>query len=626
MALRDDIIDRIRGDAHHPVRRLDRWLLAILLDVGASTAADIVGSRRFHEGRAGEDDPELTARQTRRWLQSAKQRGFVEIQPTDLDGVPLNPPEWRISEAGRARLKAVTGLRAKVVDIASFMTGAPNGWRDAVGDIREEDVPAFGPPAPPRPHLPAITRNPGDHLSAEQALDNLQKVDHIVVLMMENRSFDQMLGYLEDGRNDIAGIRGAKPNEYRGQTYASKRLVRTRMPKSLDPPHGTNAIAEQINQGAMDGFARAFMKATDGANVDMVMGYYTYEELPVYDYLAHSFCVCDRWFSSVPSATWPNRLYSLTGTAVKGREGLFDGGSAFYDLPSFVRQLPDQTAATGWRWYSTDPATLRLVDSQYRLDVQADFHHENFRRVEKYALDPGYELVDDEMVLNVGSGFLTDCARGDLAKVSWIDPNFVDLSILDPTSDDDHPPSDVLAGQELVLRVFRALAESGLWAKTLFVVTYDEHGGFYDHVAPDDAPEPNPQFDTYGVRVPALVVSPLVEPHTVSKLTYDHTSLIRTVLARFAPGRIDDMPPRVGMAEHLGRLLTRDPSQVGPPPDYRSVLDELEAWKLRHAEEQAPSSEQVTDPAAPPPIRGFPAEVLEGGRRLREQGLPAGHP
>jgi phospholipase C len=184
----------------------------------------------------------------------------------------------------------------------------------------------------------------------------------------------------------------------------------------------------------------------------------------------------------------------------------------------------------------------------------------------------------------------------------------------------------VLAGQELVMLIFRALAESACWAKTLLVITYDEHGGFYDHVAPDPAPEARPQFATYGVRVPALVVSPLVEPHTVSKSIYDHASLIRTILERFAPDRVDDMPPRVRHARHLGSMLTRPPGEAGPPPDYRAVLERLEEWRLRHAEERAVSSGQVADPSEPPPIRGFPAEVLEGGRRLRALGLPAGHP
>ena len=623
--VRDQIIGRLRGDSRHPLRRLDRWLLAILIDEGASTADEIVGSRRFQLGRHGENDPALTARQVRRWLQSARERGLVELNPVDLDGGRLVPPQWSVSPAGRERLARTTGLRAKLADAVAWITRQPNGWRDAVEAIDEQDEVSIGKPPPLRTGLPVIRRSPADSIGPEEARENLGKIDHIVVLMMENRSFDQMLGYLDDGRNEVDGIRAARPNRHDGRTFTPQRLVRTRMPKSMDPPHDEAAIADQINGGAMDGFVRSFMEATDGANPEMVLGYYTYEELPVYDYLAYNFCVCDRWFSSVPSATWPNRLYSLTGTAVPGREGLFDDGF-FFDLPTFVGQLPDQTAETGWRWYSTDPATLRLVDGRYRLDEDADFHHENFRRVERYSLDPGSRYEDGEMVLSVGSGLLTDCAANSLPKVSWIDPNFVDLSILDPTSDDDHPPSDVLAGQELVLRIFRALSESRMWPRTLFVITYDEHGGFADHVPPARSPEPDPQFETYGVRVPALIVSPLIEPHTVSKVTYDHTSLIRTILERFAPDAVTAMPPRIGAAEHLGRLLTRDPDEVEPLSDLQPVLNALEAWRLRHAAEQAATSEQITDPGSPPPIRGFPAEVLEGGRKLRAQGLPAGHP
>jgi phospholipase C len=615
----------LRGDARHPVRRLDRWMLASVLREGPASAEALAASPTVQAGRAGRGDPGLTAPQVRRWLGSARTRGFVVVFATDLDGSPAVPPAWAVGDAGRARLKGVTRLRARLADLAALLLREPNGWREAVEAIRVEDEPSTGPAPPPRVGLPVIRRNPGDAASDEDALANLAGIDHIVVLMMENRSFDQMLGYLDDGRNEVDGLRGAKPNRFEGTTYTPMRLTRTRMPKSLDPPHDAASIAEQINGGAMDGFVRSFAQATDGANADMVMGYFTYQELPVYDYLAHAFCVCDRWFSSVPGATWPNRLYALAGQSVPGRESLFDGGT-FFDLPTFVRRLPDQSAATGWRWYSSDPGTLRLVDERYRLDVQADFHHENFRRVEKYSLDPETSTERGELRLRVGSGFLDDCARDDLPKVSWIDPNFVDLSILDPTSNDDHPPSDVLAGQGLVLLVFRALAESACWPRTLLVVTYDEHGGFYDHVAPDPGPEPKPQFRSYGVRVPALVVSPLIEPHTVSKLTYDHASIIRTILERFAPDGVAKMPERVRHARHLGSLLTRDPGDAGPPPDYRSVLERLEAWKRHHAEQKAVTSGQVADPVEPPPIRGFPAEVLEGGRRLRAAGLPAGHP
>jgi phospholipase C len=623
--VRRHVIGRLRGDAHDPVRRLDRWLLATLLEEGASTANELVKSRRVQLGRHGKDDPHLASSDVRRWLWSAKERGLIEAHTVDLDGRPLNPPEWVVSDAGRQRLRQVSGASAKVAESVAWLIRAPNGWREAVEAIAEQGEASTGPAPALRPQMPTLRRNPGDALSDEEARRNLKKIEHIVVLMMENRSFDQMLGYLDDGRNEVDGIRSARSNRHEGQTYEPKRLTRTRMPKSMDPPHDAAAIADQINGGEMDGFARSFVEATEGASAEMVMGYYTYEELPVYDYLAHSFCLCDRWFSSVPGATWPNRLYALTGTSVRGREGLFDNG-VFFDLPSFVRCLPDQSAATGWRWYSSDPGTLRLVDDHYRLDTQADFHHENFRRVEKYALDPGYVWADGEMRLDGGSGFLSDCARNSLPKVSWIDPNFVDLSILDPTSNDDHPPSDVLAGQELVMLIFQALSQSECWSKSLLVITYDEHGGFYDHVKPDPAPEPTPQFETYGVRVPALVISPLVEPHTVSKRTYDHTSLIRTILERFAPDTVADMPPRVAMAEHLGQLLTGSPDNVGQAPDHREVFERLGDWRRRHAEDKAVASEQVADPPDRRVIRGFPAEVLEGGRRLRADGLPAGHP
>src|SRR5207247_6110256 len=104
--------------------------------------------------------------------------------------------------------------------------------------------------------------------------------------------------------------------------------------------------------------------------------------------------------------------------------------------------------------------------------------------------------------------FLKRAAQGDLPAVSWIDPNFVDVNLGPGASDDDHPPSDLLAGQELVFRLFNAVVRSPVWPKMLLVITYDEHGGFYDHVAPPAAEDDDPGFRGYGPRVPAIVVSP----------------------------------------------------------------------------------------------------------------------
>jgi phospholipase C len=409
--------------------------------------------------------------------------------------------------------------------------------------------------------------------------------------------------------------------------------LNTRFPKSMDPPHGGQEIRKQINGGAMDGFIESFARKNDVPHPEQVMGYYTHRELPVYDYFAHNFLLCDQWFSSVPSATWPNRLYALTGTCQPPREGLFDGDERFYDLESFVRLLRDNEEHQTWRWYSWDPGSLRLVDGRYRANAGERFHHDHFRRVAQHSIEP-VELRDDKLAL--GTGLLEDAAHGDLPRVAWIDPNFVDLSILEANSNDDHPPSDVRAGQELVMLVFRALAESPCWEKTMLVVTYDEHGGFYDHESPGVPPEHDPQFRTYGVRVPAFVVSPFVEPCTVSHTTFDHTSITRTILERFgvegAVATMAEKAPRVGKASHLGRLLARDPAGDLVAPDYANVNAMLDNWRHSRAHLRSAASPELAARAAseerwkPPSIEGFPAEFMDAARALRADGLPAGHP
>ena len=119
-----------------------------------------------------------------------------------------------------------------------------------------------------------------------------------------------------------------------------------------------------------------------------------------------------------------------------------------------------------------------------------------------------------------------------LPAVSWLDPNYEDV----PESNwpnDDHPPIDVLNGQAFMAKLYRALASSPAWSKTLFVITYDEHGGFYDHVKRPTAEDDREQFRRYGVRVPALVVSPWVARRSVSHETYGHTSILKTILLCF---------------------------------------------------------------------------------------------
>jgi phospholipase C len=169
--------------------------------------------------------------------------------------------------------------------------------------------------------------------------------------------------------------------------------------------------------------------------------------------------------------------------------------------------------------------------------------------------------------------FLEDAAAGTLPSVSWIDPAFTNFNRLGFPVNDDHPMADIKDGQDLVLAIYNALAASPQWDRSLLVIVYDEHGGFYDHVPPPEAADDDPAtFGRYGVRVPAIIVSPWIEPRTVSHTVFDHTSIIKTILLRFCAQALDQPQPghgrrargglgpqypgmRVAQASHLGELL-----------------------------------------------------------------------
>jgi phospholipase C len=349
------------------------------------------------------------------------------------------------------------------------------------------------------------------------------------------------------------------------------------------------------------------------------MGYYDADDLPVYDHLAAEYCVVDRWFSSVPGATWPNRLYAMCGQAAGSRD---DASVPIYALPTFIRYLDE--LGVGWRWYSFDPGTLRAADPEYRLS-----HHDRFGYVDQRKLSIEEEVVGK--LVEKGS-FLDDVAAGTLPPVSWIDPHFKDLRVLGPDSNDDHPPSDVLAGQDLILTVYHALsANPALWAKTLLIITYDEHGGFYDHVAPPPATDDHPGFQRHGVRVPALLVSPLVNPGSTSTsllgpdFYFDHTSIMKTIFTRFCQrdGQIPAMTARAAASNHLGHLLV-DGGPRADVPDHVGVARTLTDWRVKWAEAR------FADPiaAANPPhvLTDYQNEFYEMARLLRLAGLPGGHP
>jgi phospholipase C len=497
--------------------------------------------------------------------------------------------------------------------------------------------------------------------TADEALERLKSVKHIVVLMMENRSFDQMLGFLEKeglkvnglGKDHAKANYDAAGNPYDSFEWGAGETAPDpppgHKPKILDPCHSPNCVKAQLgkgNTGFVDNFATT-RKDEHGHPVELAakflkvpMGHFGAKHLPVYKHLADNFCVCDAWHSSVPGDTWPNRLYSLAGregTSIGHKPGLLGelmrdikglpligglGDAPIFEVEAFTRQLHDSQ----WRWYSHDPATLRAADKLYR-DF-GNIKRDNFAYFNRKKLSLKTQALEAAIVTH--DSFLDDAAKGELRDVSWIDPNFIDLSVLDPNSNDDHPPSDVKAGQALVLEIYEALANSPNWEDTVLVIVYDEHGGFYDHVEPPPPPDKGSGYPTLGVRVPALVAGPRVR-NTVFSETLDHTSLIATILRRFAANpehALQAMPERVQLARHLGAVLEAQPRT--DIEGREKLHKKIRKWRQkarveRRSGHEAPSL--AADGAGHPfELHDFQHEFAKFALAMRDAGLPPGQP
>lgn len=365
----------------------------------------------------------------------------------------------------------------------------------------------------------------------------MASIKHVVVLMMENRSFDHMLGYLKAAGMDVDGVTGRTNALENGQTVRGHHLEATRL--RAHPHHDVQSVAKQINGGKMDGFVKGY---GFDAHVDEIMSWFDDRDVWSYDSLARQYAVCDRWFASVPGPTWPNRFYAMCGTST-GIQGNLEpiNHQTFFDL------LPPNS----WRYYSHDIAFLRTV-KRYTGHVGAP--------------------ID-----KIGA-FYRACDQGTLPSVSWIDPNFtlVHVDALVNWANDDHPPADIKRGQNLVARIYNRLIASPCWSETLFIVAYDEHGGFYDHVAPEPTlTGESAPFDQYGVRVPALVISPWVARGRPFHETLDHTCIARTALELFAPDQVNNLSPRVSKARSLLPLLSEPaPRDDAEPLEGMPVVEQ----------------------------------------------------
>ncbi|MFZ5478251.1 MAG: alkaline phosphatase family protein [Myxococcota bacterium] len=345
-------------------------------------------------------------------------------------------------------------------------------------------------------------------------------VDVVVVLMMENRSFDHFLGSLKllEGHASDGLVAGMSNPDAAGDLHE---IHPVQIDCLDDPPHGWSSSHAQFSGGANDGFVREYEEGRP-ADPGEVMSYQTRERLPVTYALADAYTVCDRYFCSVMGPTWPNRLYGHGGTSEgKTDNSLPDYGGAF-TFPTIWKKLDEK--GIPWKYYYTDVPFIGLMEGHVRDETVA--------------------FLED---------FVRDAEKGELPPVVWIDPGF--------TFNDDHPPHHPGLGQELIAVIYEALAASPQWKRCLFLITYDEHGGFFDHVPPpttdDDRVEDG--FDQLGFRVPSIVVGPWVKPG-VDGTTFDHTSWIKYVCERHG---IEPWTKRIAAANSLGVVLDGDRMATG---------------------------------------------------------------
>jgi phospholipase C len=399
-------------------------------------------------------------------------------------------------------------------------------------------------------------------------------IEHVVVLMLENRSFDCMLGMLYPNDPDYDGLSGEEMNVYAGRTLRvwndPGMTPTTAVIPTPDPGENFTDMNTQLfggkdlradNSPTMSGFAQNYMTqppSKDGPyDPRSVMHYFTPDQVPVISTLAKAFGVCDQWYASAPCQTWPNRFFAHTGTCL----GHVDNSTFPIPFPahSLLRRLEDNDKT--WRVYFHDMPQSGLLRDIW---LYALFHYRLF------------------------SQFLADAHTGALPSYSFIEPRYFTDLILRKIPNDEHPPHNVVYGEQLIADVYNALRASPLWKKTLLIITYDEHGGCYDHmlppaaVAPDDNDQYGYRFDTYGVRVPAVIVSPYIPagsriraaPRPIKNgppYPFDHTSIIATVRKLFNLGSAltarDSVAPDL-----LGALTLASPTNDGPARIDPSLL------------------------------------------------------
>jgi phospholipase C len=465
----------------------------------------------------------------------------------------------------------------------------------------------------------------------------MRKIDHVVVVALENRSFDSMLGRLYPKSERFDGLDGTESNPWHKPdgsveqvaVWNSRQLTaRAASIPSPDPGELFSDISEQIfGRGAapegpatMTGFVDNYAaQPPQNGTPDPrdVMHYFLPDQVPVISRLAREFGVSDRWHASAPCETWPNRYFMHAGSGgghVNNERGHFPYYRPPLALPTIFRRL--DACGYSWRIYFHDlPQAATLVDLWAKIPTRFCLFEAEFER---------------------------HAQSGRLAHYSFIEPRYFTSRRHQTVPNDQHPPHNILYGEQLIAAVYNAVRSAPTWPRTLLIVTYDEHGGCFDHVPPPPAVSPGGPypdgfaFDRYGVRVPAVIVSPYVAPGSIipplaraesePSFPFDHCSIQATLHRLFDLG--PPLTPRVAAApDLLNALSLAAPENHGPD---RIDLEELSPTavevEMHHRLPRNRHQRNFRHPTLGLPaatarltahIRGFGARVTPPGWRRR---------
>jgi phospholipase C len=420
----------------------------------------------------------------------------------------------------------------------------------------------------------------------------LEKIQHIVVLMLENRSFDHMLGFLYAESNNTSpttgqpfeGLTGSETcPDSSGNAVQVFRIDPTHpyayfMP-GADPGEGLSSTNNQLfgsvtaptppvatNQGFVADFAYTLgwqqterWSILPGTTASSIMGIFPPTMLPVLSGLARGYAVCDHWFGSVPTETMPNRAFACAATS----QGRVDDKVKSFTSPSIFGLLSANNQS--WSIYGYDAPPLTRQDFPDTLDASS----EHFG-----------ELAD----------FQKAAASGTLASFTFLEPSW------SSAGNSQHPNYNVALGEQLIHDVYYALRNGPAWNETLLIITYDEHGGCYDHVPPptnavppDDTPgEDGFDFRRFGLRVPTVLVSPLIAEGTVFRVPgptpLDHTSILRTVENRW---NLQPLTARDAAAPDVSAVLTLPTPRTDDP--LQAVVVPTSRTRSPHSPDSPPS-------------------------------------